>query len=325
MSPAGFHPAVELLTSSMGGSIHVVRFLDLTFFECFAQKHLMRNPHKSRTSNLEFCHLISADTREEILLVQIDRPELHFHGGEANLIHFKQLLEQLPYHDTKTPHSIAQAWQKVYRNTRSHKGLDYLLSLRQRALSNDPTLLDKNSNDEIEGYDYLKPFTLMLMGPPNAGKSTFFNHLLGEQRALISDIEGTTRDALKANLQLGGHEVVLIDTAGLRETVLEQGSSIQDDSIQGKSEELVLSLTQNADLYCLFNTPQSPSWLPLEKQLHFQSKADLNPPAHPNAQPFSIHLNQGCKEVIALLINRIAVAKAGRISTRFIHPSNVTT
>ena len=55
-----------------------------------------------------------------------------------------------------------------------------------------------------------------LVGPVNAGKSTLFNQLLGEQRALIDSDPGTTRDVLEARLELQGLSVILLDTAGLR-------------------------------------------------------------------------------------------------------------
>ncbi len=58
---------------------------------------------------------------------------------------------------------------------------------------------------------------LALVGRPNVGKSSLFNALLGESRALVAEIAGTTRDAVSERLDLGGIPVRLIDTAGLRE------------------------------------------------------------------------------------------------------------
>ncbi|NTX55735.1 tRNA modification GTPase [Myxococcus sp. CA039A] len=57
-----------------------------------------------------------------------------------------------------------------------------------------------------------------LFGPVNAGKSTLFNRLVGEARALVDDEPGTTRDALEARVEWNGLGVTLFDTAGLRET-----------------------------------------------------------------------------------------------------------
>ncbi len=57
-----------------------------------------------------------------------------------------------------------------------------------------------------------------IVGPTNAGKSTLLNALLGEQRAIVSDIQGTTRDTIEDTLIIDGILFRLIDTAGLRET-----------------------------------------------------------------------------------------------------------
>jgi tRNA modification GTPase len=57
-----------------------------------------------------------------------------------------------------------------------------------------------------------------ILGRPNAGKSTLFNALAGSQRAIVTEIPGTTRDALEVSLDLCGVPVTLVDTAGLRES-----------------------------------------------------------------------------------------------------------
>ncbi|MCM1094588.1 MAG: tRNA uridine-5-carboxymethylaminomethyl(34) synthesis GTPase MnmE [Lachnospiraceae bacterium] len=57
-----------------------------------------------------------------------------------------------------------------------------------------------------------------LVGVPNAGKSTLLNNLLGDERAIVSDIPGTTRDTVEEMLEIDGVNFRIIDTAGLRET-----------------------------------------------------------------------------------------------------------
>ena len=60
--------------------------------------------------------------------------------------------------------------------------------------------------------------TVVIAGPPNAGKSSLFNALLGRARALVTAVPGTTRDALEAVVEAGRWPLRLVDTAGLRDT-----------------------------------------------------------------------------------------------------------
>jgi GTP-binding protein len=57
---------------------------------------------------------------------------------------------------------------------------------------------------------------LALIGRPNVGKSSLVNRLLGEERVIVTDVAGTTRDAIDTRIDFEGREVVLVDTAGLR-------------------------------------------------------------------------------------------------------------
>jgi len=60
------------------------------------------------------------------------------------------------------------------------------------------------------------PPRIVIIGRPNVGKSSLTNALLGSERAIVSDIAGTTRDALEVPCELGGHNYLLLDTAGIR-------------------------------------------------------------------------------------------------------------
>ncbi len=59
---------------------------------------------------------------------------------------------------------------------------------------------------------------VVIVGAPNAGKSTLFNALVGEDRVLVTEVPGTTRDAVAETVEIGGERLRLVDTAGLRET-----------------------------------------------------------------------------------------------------------
>ena len=70
-----------------------------------------------------------------------------------------------------------------------------------------------------------------LVGAPNSGKSSLFNLLLGEDRAIVTAQAGTTRDTIEKTIVIAGHSVVLVDTAGLRETESEAELSGVDRSL----------------------------------------------------------------------------------------------
>ncbi len=80
---------------------------------------------------------------------------------------------------------------------------------------------------------------VVIAGPPNAGKSSLMNALLGESRAIVSDVPGTTRDSIEEWLDVGGWPVRLVDTAGLRET---------DDAIEGEGVARARELMARADV-----------------------------------------------------------------------------
>ena len=85
-----------------------------------------------------------------------------------------------------------------------------------------------------------------IVGAPNVGKSTLLNALLGEQRAIVSDIQGTTRDTIEDTLILDGILFRLIDTAGLRETsdTLEN-MGIERSRRAAESAQIVIRVTDN--------------------------------------------------------------------------------
>ncbi len=77
---------------------------------------------------------------------------------------------------------------------------------------------DKLLIDSEQGRVLREGIRTVIVGRPNVGKSSLLNMLLGEERAIVTDIEGTTRDTLEEQLQIRGLTLNIVDTAGIRET-----------------------------------------------------------------------------------------------------------
>ncbi len=97
-------------------------------------------------------------------------------------------------------------------------------------------VLLKNSDN---GKFLKEGITTVIVGKPNAGKSSLLNTLVGEERAIVTDIAGTTRDVLEEQINLNGIILNVIDTAGIRET---------DDIVEKIGVDRAKKYLNNADL-----------------------------------------------------------------------------
>ena len=94
--------------------------------------------------------------------------------------------------------------------------LDLLQTIEQKLLSLQGELLKiYESSKRRQGL--MQGFKVAIVGKPNVGKSSLLNKLLSYERAIISDIAGTTRDTIEEELRIGTHLVKIIDTAGIRQ------------------------------------------------------------------------------------------------------------
>jgi len=91
-----------------------------------------------------------------------------------------------------------------------------------------------------EGHVLRDGALVVLSGKPNVGKSTLLNSLIGHERAIVSDIPGTTRDTIEAEFLLEGIPMKLVDTAGLRET---------EDQVEKLGIQRTRDMIEKADLH----------------------------------------------------------------------------
>lgn len=117
----------------------------------------------------------------------------------------------------------------------------------------------------------------VILGKPNAGKSSLLNVLLGEERAIVTEIEGTTRDILEEQLQLGDLSLQLLDTAGIRVTddLVEQ-IGVDRAKKQAEQADLILYVADSSrDLN--ESDEEILSMLENKKALVLLNKSDLSP------------------------------------------------
>ncbi len=152
-------------------------------------------------------------------------------------------------------------------------------------------------------------FNIALVGETNVGKSSLFNAILGANRAIVSDIPGTTRDVVSAAIDINGYLVNLSDTAGLRKTA----NKIERIGIQRTKTEI-----ENADLILRVLDGSKETKIPslLNNELLIINKSDITQGKQiPQAIYVSAKTGKGINELIMIIKEKIATLTAGTESS----------
>jgi len=136
-------------------------------------------------------------------------------------------------------------------------------------------------------------FNIVLTGKTNVGKSSLFNRLVGANRAIVSDIHGTTRDVISAHLDIDGYLVNLSDTAGIRESI----DVIEKIGIEKTNTEI-----ENADLilHIIDDELDAPNHIK-ENEILIINKSDINKFSHKNAISISVLNNNNIDKLLNLI------------------------
>lgn len=142
-----------------------------------------------------------------------------------------------------------------------------------------------------------------IVGAPNVGKSTLLNALLGEQRAIVSDIQGTTRDTIEDTLLLDGILFRLIDTAGLRRS---------DDELENMGMERSRKAAEQAAIVVRVTDGNSVADDGLQiagKMINVRNKADLMAPSDVSSQPSPLLISAKSGNIEPLKRELVRVAR----------------
>jgi tRNA modification GTPase len=184
--------------------------------------------------------------------------------------------------------AILEAWVDYPEEGLEFATKEELLEMLETASSKMERLLSTFH----DGKKLVNGISLCLLGAPNVGKSSLLNALLDEERAIVTNIPGTTRDLLHEEIRLKGHSFRITDTAGLRETeeVIEK-EGIKRSKKAAESADLVLLLLD------ITKEPSSEEreWANLPNCLIVYNKSDL-----PHKEPKLSGIAVSAKEKIGL-------------------------
>jgi len=131
---------------------------------------------------------------------------------------------------------------------------------------------------------------VVVAGPPNAGKSSLINAIAGQERTIVTDIPGTTRDHIEVPLSLGGIPILLTDTAGLRQS---------DETIERIGIGRARSLIEGADVLLWLGEPREAPEHPRRILVHPRADLSERVPAPEGTVAVSSVTGAGLKELLA--------------------------
>lgn len=144
--------------------------------------------------DLELAKTLRKTEKPVVLAVnKMDNEKRRLHGADFAKLGFADTLEVSAAHGVRTDELIGLLGKRLHLKPAGHQ-----------------PRVDRAT------FFKTKPLKLAIVGRPNAGKSSLVNALMGEKRTIVSDVAGTTRDAIDIPVEFRGNPYILIDTAGMR-------------------------------------------------------------------------------------------------------------
>jgi tRNA modification GTPase len=317
--------AVSLLTPPGIGAIATIEVRGPRAYSVAKQLFVPagKPPPDSPDVNRFYFGTLGAD--EVVLAVTAaDAVEVHCHGGRRVA---RWVIEQFTSHAcveaTRTPRSESEGFELLQRAP-TLRTASILLDQLNGAFANEvQQILGRLETDpdsvkeplrrlaelgDTIGRHLVEPWKVVVAGPPNVGKSSLVNALAGYQRAVVSEVAGTTRDAVNVRTAFDGWPVELIDTAGLRDAVGLEGEGIERARRVLSEADLVVwvmdassrdQVYPDDETLAVVRVALSTGWVLV------MNKADASLDWPPNYPPGAIHLSAATGENLQQLANWI--------------------
>jgi tRNA modification GTPase len=232
-----------------------------------------------------------------------DDVEIHCHGGPAVIQMVLELLERGGARRSDWRIWLSHTEPKRYAEALALCQAPTLrtanLLLNQYHLSIQPDLTADAAWAEF-GRHLTEPWLVVLAGPPNAGKSTLLNALVGYQRAITAEVPGTTRDLVQVRTAFAGWPIELIDSAGLRKT---------ESTLEAAGIDLTRQACVDADLILWIVEPTQPVDPPSDwdasKILRIVNKSDLAKEQVGPGIRVSAKTGAGLDDLVAKAVDRL--------------------
>lgn len=284
----GSHAVIQEVFSVLGGLPGFRMALPGEF-----SRRAFENGKMDLTEAEGLADLIDAETKEQQKLAMRQmQGELHrlYEGWRAQLIASMAFIEAyIDFPDENLPPELEQQFTGK---------IEALLAEMQVHLA-----------DGGRGQRLREGARLVILGAPNAGKSSLLNYLAKSDLAIVSAIPGTTRDALSVHLDIAGYPVTLIDTAGIRES---------SDPIEQEGVRRALAKAEEADIRIVLldgeTYPEiSPQIKPyIDNSIIIVTKSDLSYATPPRRHTATISVKTG--EGIPALMEEITSKLQGLMS-----------
>ncbi len=258
---------------------------------------------------------------EVILAVMLnDTIEVHCHGGRRVV---RWVMDQFLANgciEERTPRPLDEGFELLQRAP-TLRTASIILDQLNGAFANEVrrilALLDTDPHTAAQalhtlayfgntvGRHLVEPWKVVVAGPPNVGKSSLINALAGYQRSVVSEVAGTTRDAVSVRTAFDGWPIELIDTAGLRDAEGLEAEGIARAERELAEADLVVWVLDASSRDLIFpdetiHLPRSTGWVLV------MNKTDRSLDWLPNDIPGAIHLSATTGENVPHLAEWIA-------------------